>query len=178
MLLSVIHLGLSIQQISHPIVSTFMSQSLFAKRSVYWLTISEWRSSSSLYYQVLWRSYECDLAFGRCLALSLLLFHKRKSWSCITCCPIRSSFFQAEWSMTYHFSWSSPLYVQINQFITGQLALGKNAFNIYILWIGLEQEEVQFMDRRKHRVCPQIIIMSIRLMFRCYLHMVSYQLLY
>ena len=39
--------------------------------------------------------------------------------------------------LTYHFSWSSPLYVQINQFITGRLALGKNAFNLYPLnWFG------------------------------------------
>ncbi len=46
--------------------------------------------------------------------------------------------------LTYHFSWSSPLYVQINQFITGRLALGKNAFNLYPLnWFGTR--EVQFI---------------------------------
>jgi oligosaccharide repeat unit polymerase wzy len=39
--------------------------------------------------------------------------------------------------LTYHFSWTSPFYVKINQFITGRLALGKNAFNLYELnWFG------------------------------------------
>ena len=39
--------------------------------------------------------------------------------------------------LTYHFSWTSPFYVKINQFITGRLGLGKNAFNLYELnWFG------------------------------------------
>lgn len=46
--------------------------------------------------------------------------------------------------LTYHFSWTSPFYVKINQLITGRLALGKNAFNLYELnWFGTKG--VQFI---------------------------------
>ena len=83
--------------------------------------------------------------FGRCLALSLLLFYKREKVEVVSLVALFDHPFSSGMIyLTYHFSWSSPLYVQINQFITGRLALGKNAFNLYPLnWFGTR--EVQFI---------------------------------
>ncbi len=47
------------------------------------------------------------------------------------------------------FLWSSPLYVQINQFITGRLALGNHLF-IPLNWFGAKR--FSLLNRRKHRV--------------------------
>ncbi len=118
-LLSVIHFGFIYPWILQPIVSyLYVAISYLLKRPIYCLTISKWCALSFIYYEVLWCSWMVTVFL---LLFSSFYFTKGRSWSCITCCPIRSSLFNRNDLLAYHFSWSSPLYVQINQFITGRL---------------------------------------------------------
>lgn len=86
----------------------------------------------------------CDArmnALSVLIATLLFLFFyltKEKNLKIYNLLPYSAIFFSTGMIyLTYHFTWSSPLYVQINQFITGRLSLGKNAFNLYPLnWFG------------------------------------------
>lgn len=86
----------------------------------------------------------CDArmnALSVLIATLLFLFFyltKEKKLKIYNLLPYSAIFFSTGMIyLTYHFTWSSPLYVQINQFITGRLSLGKNAFNLYPLnWFG------------------------------------------
>ncbi len=125
MLLSVIHLGLSINRFCSPLF-------LQLHRNLPYLLKDRYiglRSLSGVLLSSLYCKFSATLVRYVSLLVAVLLFlffisQREKSWSCITCCPIRYPFFKRNDLLDLSFSWSL-LYVQINQFITGQLALGK-----------------------------------------------------